>query len=280
MKILVTTLICLCLALPVFADQQTTVLNEQTALGKASASLPYIDGSNDAALEKQVNALVHDVAAKLAKEVGGAGSVSYKVMLNRPSVVSLLLEADNGGRKAYAGLNLDLTTGKEFGVTDFFVDDDNVKAALGNYNNVLFGEAGLYVREGKNAAYSNFVPYGKVLTSMRIGEAGRLLQMAKITEKAAGKTLKLPKSGLVAIKLDSNPSTGYGWEMSCASKNVAKVGSSFTIPGQQDERVGVPGTEILVLAVTQPGTYNVRMDYKRSWEKMSLQSFNFNIVAE
>lgn len=280
MKILVTTLICLCLALPVFADQQTTVLNEQTALGKASASLPYIDGSNDAALEKQVNALVHDVAAKLAKEVGGAGSVSYKVMLNRPSVVSLLLEADNGGRKAYAGLNLDLTTGKEFGVTDFFVDDDNVKAALGNYNNVLFGEAGLYVREGKNAAYSNFVPYGKVLTSMRIGEAGRLLQMAKITEKAAGKTLKLPKSGLVAIKLDSNPSTGYGWGMSCASKNVAKVGSSFTIPGQQDERVGVPGTEILVLAVTQPGTYNVRMDYKRSWEKMSLQSFNFNIVAE
>ncbi len=280
MKILVTTLICLCLALPVFADQQTTVLNEQTALGKASASLPYIDGSNDAALEKQVNALVHDVAAKLAKEVGGAGSVSYKVMLNRPSVVSLLLEADNGGRKAYAGLNLDLTTGKEFGVTDFFVDDDNVKAALGNYNNVLFGEAGLYVREGKNAAYSNFVPYGKVLTSMRIGEAGRLLQMAKITEKAAGKTLKLPKSGLVAIKLDSNPSTGYGWEMSCTSKNVAKVGSSFTIPGQQDERVGVPGTEILVLAVTQPGTYNVRMDYKRSWEKMSLQSFNFNIVAE
>ena len=280
MKILVTTLICLCLALPVFADQQTTVLNEQTALGKASASLPYIDGSNDAALEKQVNALVHDVAAKLAKEVSGAGSVSYKVMLNRPSVVSLLLEADNGGRKAYAGLNLDLTTGKEFGVTDFFVDDDNVKAALGNYNNVLFGEAGLYVREGKNAAYSNFVPYGKVLTSMRIGEAGRLLQMAKITEKAAGKTLKLPKSGLVAIKLDSNPSTGYGWEMSCASKNVAKVGSSFTIPGQQDERVGVPGTEILVLAVTQPGTYNVRMDYKRSWEKMSLQSFNFNIVAE
>lgn len=280
MKILVTTLICLCLALPVFADQQTTVLNEQTALGKASASLPYIDGSNDAALEKQVNILVRDTAVKLAKEVGGTGSVSYKVMLNRPSLVSLLLEADNGTRTAYAGLNLDLTTGKEFGVTDFFVDDDNVKAALGNYNNVLFGEDGVYVREGKNAAYSNFVPYGKLLSSMRIGEAGRLLQMARITEKAAGKTLKLPKSGLVAIKLDSNPSTGYGWEMSCASKNVAKVGSSFTIPGQQDERVGVPGTEILVLAVTQPGTYNVRMDYKRSWEKMSLQSFNFNIVAE
>ncbi len=280
MKILLTTLICLGLALPVFADQQTTVLTEQASFGRAAAVLPYIDGSNDTALEKEANALVRDTAAKLVKEVGGAGSVSYKVMLNRPSLVSLLLEADNGGRKAYAGLNLDLTTGKEFSVTDFFVDNDSVKAALGNYDNVLFGEEGLYVRSGKNAAYSTFVPYGKVITSMRIGEAGRLLQMAKLTDKAAGKTLKLNKSGLVALKLDSNPSTGYGWQMSCASKNVATVGSSFTIPRSEEERLGAPGVEILVLAVTQPGTYNVRMDYKRSWEKMSLQNFSFTIIAE
>ena len=280
MKILLTTLICLCLALPAFADQETTVLTEQTTLGRATAALPYIDGSNDAALEKMVNAQVREAASKLAREVGNGGTVSYKVLLNRPSLVSLLLEADNGGRKAYAGLNLDLTTGKEFGVTDFFVDNDAVKAALGNYANVLFGEEGLYVREGKNAAYSSFVPYAKVISSMRIGEAGRLLQMAKLTDKAAGKTLKLNKSGLVALKLDSNPSTGYGWEMSCASKNVTKVGSSFTIPNNDENRLGAPGVEILVLAVTQPGTYNVRLDYKRSWEKMSLQSFSFTIVAE
>ena len=191
MKILLTTLLCLCLSLPVLADQQTTVLTEQTSVGKATATLPYIDGSNSAELEKQANALVRDAAAKLVKEVGGQGSVTYKVMLNRPSLVSLLLEADNGGRKAYAGLNLDLTTGKEFEVTDFFVDNDNVKAALGNYDNVLFGEEGLFVRSKKNAAYSSFVPYRDVVTSLRIGEAGRLLQLAKITDKAAGKTLRL-----------------------------------------------------------------------------------------
>ena len=280
MKILLTTLMCLCLSLPVLADQQTTVLSEQITVSKAVATLPYIDGSNDAAQEKMANALVRDTANKLVKEVGGAGSVSYKVMLNRPSLVSLLLEADNGGRKAYAGLNLDLTTGKEFSVTDFFVDNDSVKAALGNYANVLFGEDGLYVRNGKNAAYSTFVPYGKVIASMRIGEAGRLLQLAKLTQNAAGKMVALPASGLLALKLDSNPSTGYGWEMSCNSPNVVKVGSSFTIPRSEEERLGAPGVEILVLAVTQPGTYNVRMDYKRSWEKMSLQNFSFTVVAK
>ena len=270
MKILLTTLLCLCLSLPVLADQQTTVLTEQTSVGKATATLPYIDGSNSAELEKQANAMVRDAAAKLVKEVGGQGSVTYKVMLNRPSLVSLLLEADNGGRKAYAGLNLDLTTGKEFEVTDFFVDNDNVKAALGNYDNVLFGEEGLFVRSKKNAAYSSFVPYRDVVTYLRIGEAGRLLQLAKITDKAAGKTLKL----------DSNPSTGYGWQFACSSPAVSKVGSSFTIPRGDEERMGAPGVEILVLAVTKPGTYNIRMDYKRSWEKMSLQSFNFTVIAE
>ena len=63
MKILLTTLLCLCLSLPVLADQQTTVLTEQTSVGKATATLPYIDGSNSAELEKQANALVRDAAA-------------------------------------------------------------------------------------------------------------------------------------------------------------------------------------------------------------------------
>ena len=44
--------------------------------------------------------------------------------------------------------------------------------------------------------------------------------------------------------------------------------------------MGAPGVEIMVLAVTEPGTYNIRMDYKRHWEKLSLQSFNFTVIAE
>ena len=44
MKILLTTILCLLLCLPAFADQQTTVLQEQVTIGKASATLHYIDG--------------------------------------------------------------------------------------------------------------------------------------------------------------------------------------------------------------------------------------------
>ena len=119
MKILLSTIILLLFYLPCFADQQTTVLQERAALGKVSATLPYIDGSNDVGLEKKANALIRETANKLAKEVGG--SISYEVKLNRPSLVSLLLTADNGQEKAYAGLNIDLTTGQQFYVTDFFI---------------------------------------------------------------------------------------------------------------------------------------------------------------
>ena len=197
MKILLTTILCLLLCLPALADQQTTVLQEQATLGKASATLPYLDGSNDVEYEKQLNALIRATATKLSKEVGG-GAVSYTVKLNRPSLVSLLLTASNGDQVAYQGLNLDLTTGKEFTVTDFFVDKEQVQQALGDYSRVLFAEDGFYLQQEKYGAYDSFVPYNKLLDYMRIGEAGRIMQVARLTAAASGKTLVLDKPGLLA----------------------------------------------------------------------------------
>ena len=278
MKVFLTTIICLLLCLPVFADQQTTVLQEQATINKASATLPYIDGSNDVAYEKQLNTLIRETATKLSKEVGG-GSVSYEVKLNRPSLVSILMCATNGSRTVYAGLNLDLTTGKEFTVTDFFVDKEEVQQALGDYERVLFAENGFYLQQEKYGEYSAFVPYAKVLNHMRIGEAGRIMQVARLTNAASGKTLVLDKPGLLALKLNANPSTGYSWQVNASSAAVTKVGSSFTIVREEEAMVGAPGTEIIFLNVQEPGTYTVNMEYKRPWEKLSLDKFSFTVVV-
>lgn len=278
MKILAALLCCLLYCFTVFADQQTTVLTQKGTIGKTSVSLPYIDGSNNEDLEKEANRLIKEFAAKLSKEVGG--QIYYEVTLNRPSLVSVLLTAVNGSHSAYKALNLDLTTGREFGVTDFFVDNEEVQQVLGDYNQVLFAEEGVYLRKTENSPYSDFVPYGRIITSMRIGEAGRIMQIAKLTANVEGKILNLGKNRLLALKLDANPSTGYGWHMSCNSDALSEVGSSFTIPRGNPDRKGTPGTEILLLAVKEPGTYNVRMEYRRSWEKMNLQSFTFTIIAQ
>ncbi|MGM9528621.1 MAG: protease inhibitor I42 family protein [Phascolarctobacterium sp.] len=279
MKFLLTTIICLLLCLPVFADQRTTILEENVTIGKATATLPYIDGSNDETYEKQLNALVRETAAALSKNVGG-GSVSYEVKLNRPSLVSILLTATNGDKSACQGLNLDLTTGAEFTVTDFFVDQDEVRQALGDYERVLFGEQGFYLQDKKFGDYTTFVPYAKVLKNMRIGEAGRIMQVARLTAAASGKTLVMENCGLLAFKLNANPSTGYQWEFTADSPAVVKVGSSFIIPRGDEERLGKPGTEILFLNVQWPGTYKVQLEYKRPWEKLSLEKFAFTIIAK
>lgn len=280
MKIFLTAMICLMLCVPAFADQQTTILTEQAKLSKAAAQIPFVDGSNDTALEKYANQLLRERSQKLVNEVGGSGELTYKVMLNRPSIFSVVLKAQNGGRVAYDGVNVDLTSGREFTVTDFFIDNDKVKAALGDYNRVLFGEDGFYLQNDKFADYEQFIPYAGLIDSMRIGEAGRLMQVARLTANAEGKTLTLKNGGLVAIKLDGNPSTGYGWHVKADDEHVKAVGSSFTIPAADDKRVGTPGIEIIMLAVKGKGEFPVTMEYKRSWEQFVMKSFTFNVKVE
>lgn len=278
MKILVTAILCLMLTVTAFADQRTTVLSVPE-----SGSYPYIDGSNDAALEKSANDTLRRYAKDLLKEVGNGGTLSYEVTLNRPSLVSILLKADNGGSAAYRGVNIDLTSGREFSVHDFFIDDADVQAALGSYSDVLFTEDGIATRTSKTGAYSTLVPYSKLLPSMRIGEAGRLLQVVKLTQNAAGKVLTMEKGSLMAIKLDSNPSTGYGWTMQLDKAHegkLVKVGSSFMMPRAGDQRVGTPGSEITFYAAREAGTYNVTMAYGRPWEKRPVNSFAFTVIVK
>lgn len=265
------------LALSAFADQQTTVLTRKIAFGASKLELPYIDGSTNELMEAEANKVIQEAAVVLAQKSGG--DVTYRVTLNRPSLLGVLLIADNGGAKDYAGLNLDLTSGREFGVPDFFTDSEEMRNTLAGVSGVLFGEKGIYLRGEGAPSYDRLLPYNAILPSIRMGEAGRIMQIARLTSNAAGKVLDLGDKRLFAIKLDSNPSTGYSWHISCPSESVKTVGSSFTIPRGNENKVGTPGIEILMAAVEKPGVYNVKLEYRRTWEKMSLESFEFTVVA-
>lgn len=277
MRVLLTALLCMILSVPAFAAMQhTTVLSAQTSFGKAAATIPVIDGSNEADLEKQANNIIRNKAQELAKKTGG--QVTYEVTMNRPSLVSILLKSEGNGKTVYQGVNLDLTTGREFTMGEFFTETEELSSILGSYEDFVLGEKGIYLRRAGQNAYADFVPYSKVITNMRIGSAGRLVQIAKLTQNAADKTLHIKAGNLLALKLDSNPSTGYRWE-AVAAEGVKKVGSSFIMP-REDNRTGVNGTEIMVLAAQKSGTYVVTMEYKRPWEKQSLNKFSFTIVVE
>ncbi|MDO4178794.1 MAG: protease inhibitor I42 family protein [Phascolarctobacterium sp.] len=277
MKIFLLSIISLLLAFPCFADQRTTVLDNVSSNGLGKIVSPYIDGSTDTTLEASLNRVIDDEVAKLVKKAGKNASLTYTVMLNRPSLVSILLKAE-GNKTVYKGLNLDITTGKEFTLNDFFVNNDSVKDIV-EMKNFVLGEKAILHPSSSDGDYDNAIEYGKVLENVRIGEAGRIFQVARLTDKSASKTLHLEGSGLVAIKLASNPSTGFSWQIMPTS-GVKEIGRSFNMPNMNDSRTGVPGEEIIVFAVSGEGLHSINLQYKRAWEKSYAQSFMVNIKVD
>ncbi|MCQ2381516.1 MAG: hypothetical protein MJ032_04140, partial [Acidaminococcaceae bacterium] len=91
----VTLLLCLSMCISAFADQDTTVLTMQTKCAKATGYLPFLDGTNEPDYAHKANGLIMKTMREMVKTVGNAGTFSYSVQLNRPSLVSVLLKAQN-----------------------------------------------------------------------------------------------------------------------------------------------------------------------------------------
>ena len=287
-RVLVWAVLLLMFCLPAYADQPTTVLTQYQNRSALTVELPVLDGTNNLALEKSANTILEKKVADLARTINNNGQISYEVKLNRPSLVSVLLKAvssGSGNKVIYQAVNLDLTTGREFTLDDFIQDGNARKEILkAGYTGILFDEAGIYTRSTEDGPYTDYVAYGKLMPLMRIGEAGRLVTVWKITDAAANRTLTVPAGSLIALKVDANPSTGYSWlsSVSGGTGNLYKVGNSFTIPhdktGSNVTRPGTPGTEIIVFAAQTKGEYTVSMSYKHAWEKgTGVKNFSFKV---
>jgi len=276
--IIATFLFCICFS--VFADQNTTVLTMQTKCSDATGILPYIDGANDINYQNKANNLIMATMREMVKSIGNNGSFSYSVQLNRASVVSILLKAQNGKKVCYKSLNIDLTDGQEFAISEFFVNDEKTKQIFGDFKSFVFTEQGVFLQTKKDDKYDKFVPFSDIMSSVRIGEAGRLFQIAKLTRKSENKILIVPKYNLIAIKLDANSTTGYKWDAELPPNGeIIKVGSSYIMRPLEKEQVGVPGNEVLFFSPVTSGKYIIKMFYHRAWEKFNVDQFQFTVVV-
>ena len=283
MRILGILLCCLILGLSTvaFAEQPTTVFSKVVATKNMQGEIPEIDGLRYTNLQKSVNGILNSKVKDLLAQVGGSGTVSYEVKLNRPSLVGILLKATSGGRTAYQAVNLDMTTGNEFSIRDFVGEGNAVHEILGAYEGVLFADNGIYTRTSSGAAYSNFVSYSKLFPLLRTGEAGRLLTVYGLTRAVEDKVVTVKAGELLALQLESNRTTGYSWfvEGNGYAGQFYELGRSYVLPGNAaNNRTGMPGLEIIVFGAQEPGEYKVNMEYKRAWEKGSgFDKFSFTV---
>jgi predicted secreted protein len=254
-----------------FADQPTTVLTELKSGKQVAIEIPVIDGANDEVFQRTANHSLRNAAEDVADKIGKRGMVTYEVTLNRPSLVSILLKGNNGGRSYFRAVNIDLTTGRDFTLDDFFFSGEEREKLLGkSTENLIFTEEGIAFSEKKGAAYTRKFSYEELIPLARIGDIGRLLTVWKLTEISHGKILTVKKGDLFAFKLNANPSTGYQWMNTVSggpANGLNKIGSSFVIPNSQKEQVGMPGTEFQFFAAREPGTYQFKLGYQRPWEK-------------
>lgn len=285
MKFWLILCMCLCTCMPVWADQPTTVLTQWEKDKELTVALPVIDGSSNEILEKAANHALRAAVQQLAKKIDGKGQVTYQVSLNRPSLISILFKAvpaNAGTSTYYQALNLDLTSGKTFGLGDFLREGMACREILpANYYELLFSDQGIYSNDGPGKPYSSFTSYAKLAPLMRISEAGRLVKVWRLTQSCAGRELSIPAGSLFAIKLVSNPSTGNRWssQITNGQGNLYQIGRSFTMPLKTIEgTTGSSGMEILVFAAQKPGQYTVQMNYGRNWDKVhDADNFAFQV---
>ena len=102
-----------------------------------------------------------------------------------------------------------------------------------------------------------------------------------MTRAVEDRLVPVKPGAILAIKLDANRSTGYSWQVHPSdAASVFEIGRSYMMPMNMDGQTGVMGSEIIFLAVQNPGNYKVTMEYKRGWEMMGVQQFSFDIVAQ
>jgi len=96
-----------------------------------------------------------------------------------------------------------------------------------------------------------------------------------------GERVELAASEVLALRLESNPSTGYVWQVRSLDKDVLiQVGSEFEPPAQGVKAIGAPGTQVLRFLGVSEGTTALDLVYLRPWQRDALKSYSVEVHSE
>lgn len=101
-----------------------------------------------------------------------------------------------------------------------------------------------------------------------------------------GDTVNLRIGQIVVITLESNPTTGYTWEVEELDESIlAQVGDIDFIPESESESepqlVGQGGTQVIHFQALAAGEFTLKLVYHQPWEggDASPESFSVKIIV-
>jgi inhibitor of cysteine peptidase len=95
-----------------------------------------------------------------------------------------------------------------------------------------------------------------------------------------GGQIELAKGQILVVTLESNPTTGYSWEVVSSEGSILRqVGEAEFNP--QSDLIGAPGVEIFRFEAAGAGQTELKMVYHRPWEKdvEPLQTFSVQVTV-
>ena len=89
------------------------------------------------------------------------------------------------------------------------------------------------------------------------------------TESNNGDNLNLKINDVITIRLESNATTGYKWNLSEENNSgiISLIYSDYIEKENKDDLVGVGGFETFTFKVVSGGSTTLILTYNRSWEK-------------
>ena len=103
----------------------------------------------------------------------------------------------------------------------------------------------------------------------------------EVTAQDNGKVVSAALGNLIRITLESNPSTGYNWELRDFAYGAADFYASDVVARQGGNVfVGAPGNTILTLQAVQAGTQQITAVYRRPWEAPDQVAATFSFQLE
>lgn len=106
----------------------------------------------------------------------------------------------------------------------------------------------------------------------------------KMVDSDNGGQVELKKGELLTVTLESNPSTGYAWEVSQTDEAILmqKGKVEFLQVTQPEGLVGAGGTETFRFEAVGVGQVSLTLIYHRSWEENvePIQTYTLEVVVK
>ncbi len=94
--------------------------------------------------------------------------------------------------------------------------------------------------------------------------------------------IRLARGETLTLRLESNGTTGYQWEIVSFPRNVRRVGDRYEAPPQgpgPSPIAGAGGNQIFTFKAAAPGRGTLRLVYRQPWNRQERPEQSFRLVV-